>query len=128
MKKTIALLGALLSFCAISAQETGTVSLFANANYNFEETVPYDLADLKIKEAEWVKFQYVGKEGERKEDTLKIPLTFEGFKRYCWDINIGCVEQYFVNQDKLLYHIFSNLLPRMDSNHHKLVQSQLSYH
>ena len=50
MKKTIALLGALLSFCAISAQETGTVSLFANANYNFEETVPYDLADLKIKD------------------------------------------------------------------------------
>jgi len=28
-------------------------------------------------------------------------LTFEGFKRYCWDIEIGCIEQYFVNQDKL---------------------------
>lgn len=57
--------------------------------------------DLKTKESEWVKFQYVGKEGDRVTDNLKIPLTFEGFKRYCWDQNIGCIEQYFKNQDKL---------------------------
>ena len=64
-------------------------------------------ADLKTKESEWVKFQYVGKEGDRKEDNLKIPLTFEGFKRYCWDVQIGCIEQYFKNQDKL----YDNYIP-----------------
>lgn len=59
------------------------------------------ITDLKEKESEWIKFQYVGKNGERVTDNLKIPLTFEGFKRYCWDVKIGCVEQYFTNQDGL---------------------------
>lgn len=59
------------------------------------------IQDCKDKENEWIKVQYVGKEGDRVEDTLKIPLTLEGFKRYCWDNNIGCVEQYFTNQDNL---------------------------
>jgi len=57
--------------------------------------------DLKTKEAEWLKIQYVGKEGTRETDELKLPLTFEGFKRYCWDVEVGCIEQYFTNQDKL---------------------------
>jgi len=39
------------------------------------------VADLKTKESDWLKIQYVGKEGERKEDSLKLPLTIEGFKR-----------------------------------------------
>ena len=26
-------------------------------------------------------------------------MTIEGFKRFCWDENIGTVEQYFTNQD-----------------------------
>jgi len=56
--------------------------------------------DLKEKESEWLKIQYVGKEGDKKEDPLKLPLTIEGFKRYCWDSGIGCVEQYFKNQDE----------------------------
>jgi len=56
--------------------------------------------DLKAKESEWIKIQYVGKEGDKKEDPLKLPLTIEGFKRYCWDVGIGCVEQYFKNQDE----------------------------
>ena len=59
------------------------------------------IVDLKSKENEWLKVQYVGKEGMRETDALKLPLTFEGFKRYCWDVEIGCVEQYFKNQDKL---------------------------
>lgn len=59
------------------------------------------IIDLKSKENEWLKVQYVGKEGMRETDALKLPLTFEGFKRYCWDVEIGCVEQYFKNQDKL---------------------------
>jgi len=55
--------------------------------------------DLKAKESEWLKVQYVGKEGTRETDELKLPLTLEGFKRYCWDIEIGCIEQYFKNID-----------------------------
>lgn len=55
------------------------------------------IVELKSKESEWLKIQYVGKEGMRQTDSLKLPLTFEGFKRYCWDVEIGCVEQYFKN-------------------------------
>lgn len=54
--------------------------------------------DLEFKAAEWVKIQYVGKDARRKEDNYKIPMTFEGFKRFCWDEGIGDVEQYFTNQ------------------------------
>ena len=44
-----------------------------------------------------IKIEYVGKDGERVETPLKTPLTFEGFKDFCWDENIGDVEQYFSN-------------------------------
>lgn len=47
---------------------------------------------------EWLVVQYVGKEGERKTDPQKVPMTMEGFERYCYD-NYGVVEQYFKNQD-----------------------------
>lgn len=57
-----------------------------------------DLEDQSIK---WEKVQYVGKDGDRVTDNPKIPLTFEGFKRYCWDNNIGNIEQYFTNQNDL---------------------------
>lgn len=52
MKKTTILLGLFFGLCVFqtNAQEQGTISLFANANYNFEETVPYDYADLNIKD------------------------------------------------------------------------------
>lgn len=54
---------------------------------------------LEDVEAEkWLKIQYVGKDGDRKEDAYKIPLTLEGFKVYCYKI-YGVVEQYFKNQD-----------------------------
>jgi len=59
------------------------------------------VVDLKERESEWLKVQYVGKEGERKTDPFKLPLTFEGFKRYCWDVEVGSIEQYFTNQDEL---------------------------
>jgi hypothetical protein len=48
---------------------------------------------------EWLNVQYVGKDGERVTDGLKVPMTFEGFKRYCYENKIGTVEQYFTNQD-----------------------------
>jgi len=57
--------------------------------------------DLKAKENEWLKVQYVGKEGDRKTDPFKLPLTFEGLKRYCWDVEVGTIEQYFTNQNDL---------------------------
>ena len=45
--------------------------------------------DITIKEEEWKKIQYVGKDGARVTDKVKIPYTIEGLKRYCWDNEIG---------------------------------------
>ena len=47
----------------------------------------------------WLKVQYVGKDGSRKTDAQKVPLTLEGFERFCYK-NYGYVEQYFKNKDK----------------------------
>ena len=58
-------------------------------------------ADVEEQELKWLKVQYVGKEGERVADPVKIPYTLEGLKRYCWDKEIGCIEQYFTNQDNI---------------------------
>lgn len=57
-------------------------------------------ADLLIQSREWVKYQYVGKEGNRVEDPQKVPMTMEGFERFCYR-EYGCVEQYFKNQGGL---------------------------
>lgn len=54
--------------------------------------------DVKKQSLEWVKVQYVGKNGDRVEEPQKVPLTLEGFKRFCRN-NYGEVEQYFTNQD-----------------------------
>jgi hypothetical protein len=55
--------------------------------------------DLPNQSNEWVKVQYVGKEGERKTDPQKVPMTMEGFETFCYD-KYGVIEQYFKNQDK----------------------------
>ena len=34
----------------------------------------------------WLKVQYVGKDGARKTDAQKVPLTLEGFERLCENI------------------------------------------
>lgn len=52
--------------------------------------------DLKEQGKEWIKVQYVGKDAQRVEDPYKVPMTFEGFKRFCRN-NYGEVEQYFTN-------------------------------
>lgn len=52
---------------------------------------------LKEEANNWVKVQYVGKDGYRTEEPQKVPYTFEGFKRFCRK-NIGEIEQYFTNQ------------------------------
>lgn len=54
--------------------------------------------DVEIQAEKWLKIQYVGKDGDRKEDKYKLPLTLEGFRRYCHQHH-GEVEQYFTNQD-----------------------------
>ena len=54
--------------------------------------------DLEIKAKEWVKVQYVGKDGDRKEDPMKLPYTMDGFEVFCYE-NYGTVEQYFKNKD-----------------------------
>src|SRR4051812_18997972 len=54
--------------------------------------------DLDIQSTEWLKIQYVGKDGVRMADAQKVPMTFEGFKRFCRN-KYGEVEQYFTNQD-----------------------------
>jgi hypothetical protein len=47
-----------------------------------------------------IKVEYVGKDGERVDTPLTTPLTFEGFKDFCFEENVGCIEQYFKNQNE----------------------------
>ena len=54
--------------------------------------------DLIKQGEEWLKVQYVGKDGSRMTDAMKLPYTMEGFEVFCYN-NYGCVEQYFKNQD-----------------------------
>jgi hypothetical protein len=68
--------------------------------------------DVEEQECKWQKVQYVGKDGERVSDPVKIPYTLEGLKRYCWDKEIGCIEQYFTNQDDC-YHDFIGICSRI---------------
>ena len=53
---------------------------------------------LKQEALEWVKIQYVGKEGQKMEDPLKLRYTMDGFEVYYYK-NFGTVEQYFKNKD-----------------------------
>jgi hypothetical protein len=52
-----------------------------------------------IEEAkQWVKVQYVGKDGDRVTDPLKLPYTIDGFEVWCKN-NYGFVHQYFDNKE-----------------------------
>lgn len=53
--------------------------------------------DLEIQALDWVKIQYVGKEGDQKRDPYKLPYTMEGFEVFCYK-NFGTVNQYFDNK------------------------------
>lgn len=46
----------------------------------------------------WIRVQYVGKDGDRRTDPQKVPLTMEGFKVFCFN-RYGNVEHYFYNKD-----------------------------
>lgn len=52
---------------------------------------------LKEESKQWLNIQYVGKEGNRVTDGMKIPYTLEGFERYCYS-KYGNVGQYFDNK------------------------------
>jgi hypothetical protein len=68
--------------------------------------------DLKEKAKAWVKVQYVGKDGAKKEDSPKLPLTYEGFKRFCWDEKIGTVNHYVENTEQR-YNDFCDICTRV---------------
>jgi len=63
--------------------------------------------NLKEQSKEWVKVQYVGKDGDRVEEPQKVPMTLEGFKRYCRE-NYGDITEYFLNRDGL-YNDFTTI-------------------
>ncbi len=52
-----------------------------------------------VQPQEWKKYQYVGKDGDRKEDAQKIPPSVDGFKRWCRKVKGFYVHQYFDNKD-----------------------------
>ena len=66
---------------------------------------------LKDSAKKWEKIQYVGKDGSKKIDYPKIPLTAAGFYVYC-ENNGGNIEHYFTNQDKL-YDVFIGICSRI---------------
>jgi len=53
--------------------------------------------DLKEQAKEWVKVQYVGKEGERVTDEYKLPMSMDGFEVFCFK-KVGTIEHYFRNE------------------------------
>jgi hypothetical protein len=53
--------------------------------------------DLQLQALEWTKIQYVGKNGDKKEDPLKLPYTMDGFEVFCYK-NFGVVDHYFTNK------------------------------
>ena len=68
---------------------------------------------LLIESKKWEKIQYVGKDGDRRSDYPKLPLTYEGFKVYCYD-NHGTVHHYFDNKDSY-YDVFGDVCSRIKS-------------
>lgn len=67
--------------------------------------------DVKYQANEWLKVQYVGKNGDRVEDSVKVPLTMEGFRRFCY-LHYGEIEQYFRNKDEY-YNDFVDICSRI---------------
>jgi hypothetical protein len=54
--------------------------------------------DLLVQAKDWQKVQYVGKEGQRMSDDLKLPYTMDGFEVFCYN-NYGTVDHYFTNKE-----------------------------
>jgi len=54
--------------------------------------------NIESQAEQWLKVQYVGKDGCRMTDGQRPPYTMEGFERFCYD-NYGCVNHYFDNKE-----------------------------
>ena len=54
----------------------------------------------QTKENPRYKVQFVGRDGDMVREPLERPLTFEGFKLYCYDL-VGVIHQYFTNSDNV---------------------------
>lgn len=78
-----------------------------------EMEIAFDLYKENLVEQgkEWMNVQYVGKNANRVSDPMKVPMTIEGFKRFCRS-NYGEVEQYLSNQDGL-YNDFIGICSRI---------------
>jgi hypothetical protein len=63
--------------------------------------------DLRTQSYEWKKVQFVGKNGDRVEEPTKVPMTMEGFKRFC-RVNYGDITEYFLNRNNY-YDDFTNI-------------------
>ena len=60
---------------------------------------------------EWLDVLYVGKDGREVQNPKKVPMTYEGFKRFCRE-NYGEVQHYFENTDKY-YNDFCGICLRI---------------
>ena len=63
-----------------------------------------------------LKVEYVGKEGERVNTPLQVPITFEGFECYLWDLDvIASLTDYSANKNGV-YDSYSTILTRIKQN------------
>ena len=66
---------------------------------------------LEVEAEKWPKIQYVGKDGDRVADPMKLPYTLEGFKRYC-RLKHGDVSEYLLNREGY-YDEFTTICSRV---------------
>ena len=74
--------------------------------------------DVKKQSGEWLKVQFVGKDGDRKAEPQKVPLTLEGFYRYCYS-NHGSASHYFENSNNYYADFGGGLFAYTDRNQGK---------
>lgn len=67
--------------------------------------------DLKEQAKEWVKVQYVGKDGDRMTDNMKVPFTMEGFRRFGHSKGVT-IKDYFDNKDNR-YDAYTTICSRI---------------
>lgn len=70
-------------------------------------------ADLKEQAKEWEKIQYVGKDGDKKTDYMKVPMTMEGFRRFGYNNGVT-IKHYFDNTDNR-YSDYSTICSRVSN-------------
>jgi hypothetical protein len=59
---------------------------------------------------------YVGKDGDEKDTPLQVPITFEGFECYLWDLNvISHLSDYSANKNGV-YDDYSTIITRIKQN------------